>query len=145
MQILRFGTCQICLFYILLVCSNITTPNCLSTAIAIQLMTVAIGGSFVFYTNFNHYKKQYSNFSNRQLILMDAVIHIIPLIHVLCCLDKYVIRPIPIESILIPYIYGIVYFRYTDVRNVYIDFSPQYIIVIMIISNCITTKLIECF
>ena len=94
MQILRFGTCQICIFYLLLVCCNIDTPNCLSTAIVIQLITVAIGGSFVFYTNFNHYRTQYSNFSKYQLVLMDVVIHIIPLIHVICYLDKYIKRPI---------------------------------------------------
>lgn len=145
MQILRFGTCQICILYLVLVCCNITTPNCLSTAIAIQLITVAIGGTFVFYTNFNHYRKQYSNFSKRQLILMDAVIHVIPLIHALCCLDKYIIRPLPYESYILIYIYGIIYFTYTDVRNVYIDFSPQYLISIIIISQCITKQLIECF
>ena len=145
MQILRFGTCQICILYLLLVCCNITTPNYLSTAIVIQLITVAIGGTFVFYTNFNHYRKQYSNFSKSQLILMDVVIHVIPLIHALCCLDKYVIRPIPIQSLIIPYMYMILYFTYTDVRNVYIDFSPIYLISIMIISNCFTRQLIECF
>lgn len=145
MQILRFGTCQTCLFYLLLVCCNITTPTCLSTAIAIQLITVAICGSFVFYTNFNHYRKQYSNFSKYQLILMDAVIHIIPLMHVLCCVNKYVIRPLPYESFILMYLYGVLYFTFTDVRTVYIDFSPVYLISTMMISNCITKQLIELF
>ena len=77
MQILRFGTCQLCIFYLLLVFCNIDTPNYLSTAIVIQLITVAIGGSFVFYTNFNHYRTQYSNFSKNQLIFLLRIIFLI--------------------------------------------------------------------
>ena len=145
MQIIRFGTCQICIIYLLLVCCNITTPTCLSTAIAIQLITVAIGGTFVFYTNFNHYKKQYSKFSKSQLILMDTVSHIIPLIHVLYNINKYIIRPVPFKSFILPYIYMILYFKFTDVRKVYIDFSPFYLMSILFFSNCITTQLIKCF
>ena len=43
------------------------------------------------------------------------------------------------------YLYGVLYFTFTDVRTVYIDFSPVYLISTMMISNCITKQLIELF
>ena len=114
MKIYKFGTFQILLCYSFMNfyynCINEFIPNILSTMIATHMMTIGISGSFIFYTNFNHYKIQYNNIPYWQLILMDFTSHIIPILDVIYNQHKYIIYPIPYESIILEYIYGILYF-----------------------------------
>lgn len=152
MEIVKFGTFQTLLCYIVMInfynynniiFPNIIFPNIISSFIAIHMITIGIAGTFVFYSNFTHYKKQYHRIQTWQLILMDVVFHNIPTIHAVIKMDNYIIFPIPIKSLVLEYFFVFLYFSLINVRNVYIGFSPIYLFSNIVLSNIITYYLLQ--
>jgi hypothetical protein len=79
--------------------------------LSIHTITIGLSGSFIFYTNFTHYINQYNTISICNLILMDLIFNIMPVIHAIIYINKYIIYPLPYNSIILEYIYGFLYFN----------------------------------
>ena len=114
-----------------------SVPVYIRNAIINMIFTTSICGTILFYMNSEKYIQK-TKLSKTILIIVDIIIHIIPLIYCIYTIKEYYKRQIQINSIIIQYIYFGLYLIFTDVKQLYFDISYEQLLGIpLIINNCI--------
>lgn len=126
------------ILYVITVNNNNYTPPLWITNFMISLIiTIGLYGSFIMHYNKNKIKDKYK-LSSLQVTIIDAIIHIIPLCHVLYNKNKYISISDKsddsfIKSISLLYAMILIYVSKFNISRIYFDMNKYLLIIPSII------------
>lgn len=141
-NIFKFLTIQTLILYTIMIFNKDRTPVYIRNVIINMILTTSICGTILFYINSEKYIEK-TKVSKPILIIIDIIIHTIPLLYCLYTIKEYYKGPMQLNSIIIQYIYFGLYLISTDIKRLYFDISYEQLLGIPIIINTCIRYLLD--